>query len=776
MFRKNILMVSFVGILFCILMSVCIDYIKGSEHQAVLSGYGTAKAPYLIYTNNDFKLFADGMQQEDSPYHKAYVSLMDDLLLSGEYNACVVGDENMLEPFSGVFEGNGHYIKGLRYKNKDGNAGLFPELRGTVRNLRVEECVFEGENAGGIAGSITQSALIINCYSDVKIFGNIKGGICGASRGSIENCYYYGEADVAGKRLSGGKQYNSFSSNYDTDAENVLNSLNGLFTKIMPGCIYKKWELDAGKIKLSDEDCAPAGKIYTECRAGTDVLEFGGLFSAVDRCWHLCIPEKYASETWKIKIENVSGEVYTVPFENCKKEVFEGFNSGYEEYKGNVLADGYDYDIVIDVVRDVPFLYLENYEADALNYVNDVNGNLASCTITSFDEKGNIDVIEPRCLFYGRGNDSFLVDKKGYTVKLPTARAIADMEASTEYNLIPGYRDKCLFTYVFTRDLYKDIKSDFAHDYRLINLYVDGQYQGLYFLTEKVDISDTAFNLRNLNIETKKVNSRYLNEFGMTEEGGEGINAQRAYYNIPRNPQDITGGYILEMDQEAIPIKKARFRTKAGIMMSCKSNPYLSKEELIYIEELWQDLEDAAKAQDGKNDKGIYYADYIDMESFADQWIMYDVAMEKSMLDSVYYYKDSDFVSDGKIHAVFHWDVEHAYVHTDVDRSWNMRHVEAGEEGQESLFTWLYMHDDFKKQVRLEWEKKIRPALTKTFDDEKRDNSDGLGTFSWYREFGKMPSVTVNDNCWDEGAFLKKTDILETVLKGRIEFLDDYYK
>lgn len=59
-------------------------------------------------------------------------------------------------------------------------------------------------------------------------------------------------------------------------------------------------------------------------------------------------------------------------------------------------------------------------------------------------------------------------------------------------------------------------------------------------------------------------------------------------------------------------------------------------------------------------DKGKYYTDYIDLESFADQWLFYELNEENSVNSSVYYYKDSDICGDGKLHASWPWDMEHS--------------------------------------------------------------------------------------------------------------------
>jgi len=105
-----------------------------------------------------------------------------------------------LDEFSGLFDGNGHVIKGLRYNNTTGSdaekntVALFKVLKNaTVRNLGLEDAVFNGYNdVAGIAGQALAS-LVENCYVAnssfegrdhvAAIVGNLKDGSV------IRNCY-----------------------------------------------------------------------------------------------------------------------------------------------------------------------------------------------------------------------------------------------------------------------------------------------------------------------------------------------------------------------------------------------------------------------------------------------------------------------------------------------------------------------------------------------------------------------------------------------------------
>lgn len=136
-----------------------------------------------------------------------------------------------IDDFSGVFDGNGHYIKGMQIYGEveDGDIGLFGtiggeniynygeyEYCGVVKNLGMVDVDINVErqgttNCGAIVGRSTRDMSILNCFvsGEIKILAtnyddiNV-GGLCGkASYGNsynswvIENCYNL--ANISGK-------------------------------------------------------------------------------------------------------------------------------------------------------------------------------------------------------------------------------------------------------------------------------------------------------------------------------------------------------------------------------------------------------------------------------------------------------------------------------------------------------------------------------------------------------------------------------------------------
>ena len=122
-----------------------------------------------------------------------------------------IGSKNIYadDAFTGIFDGNGHTISGMRmnvtkFPSGTGNIvyfGLFARVSGTVRNLTVAGSITVDDRnfgsyynyAGGIAAFLNETGLIENCTNRVKLNVSGKchqyvGGVVGCGYGTVKNC------------------------------------------------------------------------------------------------------------------------------------------------------------------------------------------------------------------------------------------------------------------------------------------------------------------------------------------------------------------------------------------------------------------------------------------------------------------------------------------------------------------------------------------------------------------------------------------------------------
>ena len=188
------------SILLALCMVLCLAPMAAfAEGEGDITGTGTAEDPYLIYT-------ADGLKQFAVSARESHAKLMNDIVLNdgifdddGNYTKGASGkDAEQWTPianrFAGIFDGDGHTIRGLYVKDKN-NAGLFDTVFGTVKNLTVTGYVSGTQKAGGIA---SQGGTFENCVNQCRVIAKHgatvqawAGGIVGYG-GTVRNCVNMG--------------------------------------------------------------------------------------------------------------------------------------------------------------------------------------------------------------------------------------------------------------------------------------------------------------------------------------------------------------------------------------------------------------------------------------------------------------------------------------------------------------------------------------------------------------------------------------------------------
>ena len=171
-------------------------------------GDGTDDNPYNVSCQAD--LYAI-----NSDLSANYLLVNDICMSHNSYYITAVIEPNAVTDsgFSGVFDGNGHVIKGLTIDTEGANTsdlGLFGKIEGPgaeVKNLGLEALIiaggFNSSDIGSLCG-VNEYGSIKNCYAAGIVEGGTEcGGLCGSNGyGTIINCYSTGT--ITGKDSLGG--------------------------------------------------------------------------------------------------------------------------------------------------------------------------------------------------------------------------------------------------------------------------------------------------------------------------------------------------------------------------------------------------------------------------------------------------------------------------------------------------------------------------------------------------------------------------------------------
>ena len=212
--------------------------VGGTQSSELPSWMLGSETTIYITTAQQLKRLADEVNAGDSKSDKTYL-LANDIDLSGYPDWTPIGrfdpPDDML-PFSGVFDGQGYSITGLKISGNEDARGLFgytycsairnvvirnPEIQGgdkvgalvghqAYSSEGIENCAviggkIQGSNrAGGLVGNMEESP-IKNCYTTCEVIATDyhAGGIVGAHKvgSGLENCYATG--NVSGPNSGG---------------------------------------------------------------------------------------------------------------------------------------------------------------------------------------------------------------------------------------------------------------------------------------------------------------------------------------------------------------------------------------------------------------------------------------------------------------------------------------------------------------------------------------------------------------------------------------------
>ena len=167
----------------------------GAEREQP-DGSGTQVAPYQIGSGAELAWLADRVNNA-SGVTKLYVVLTDDIDLGNQPWTPIGKDSH---EFSGVFDGKGHVVEGLKVSNV-ADAGLFGVAKGAaIKNLVVRGSVTGTGNAAGILAKARNEACTIeNCGNEAAVYG-----VDNAAGILARNNYYNSGTAIVGCYNTGG--------------------------------------------------------------------------------------------------------------------------------------------------------------------------------------------------------------------------------------------------------------------------------------------------------------------------------------------------------------------------------------------------------------------------------------------------------------------------------------------------------------------------------------------------------------------------------------------
>jgi len=249
-------------------------------------------------------------------------------------------------------------------------------------------------------------------------------------------------------------------------------------------------------------------------------------------------------------------------------------------------------------------------------FVKTESGSLDSIhSAKGYGEKGTLSVVgADGALQYAgglekissRGNTTMLQEKKPYNIILDEKGHLGGLGTGKKWKLLALYfeQDKIHTKIIF--DMAREIGLTYTPESTWVDLYCNGEYKGLYLLTESVDS----------HIESNK-------------------------------------GYLIEKTGATqVSEEECSFTTDTGYIFKMKDPSYIDSEESEQLAEFVQNIENMIV--EGDQD----YKKYIDIDSLAKQFLIDKIVLEADAMSlSTYFFKDNN---KNMLYAGPLWDYDRA--------------------------------------------------------------------------------------------------------------------
>lgn len=417
------------------------------------------------------------------------------------------------------------------------------------------------------------------------------------------------------------------------------------------------------------------------------------------------------------QIPGITGQNYNAPI-NCTL------------YKNGLVQ----VNIKVQVVKTgLPLLVINTDNGDSILSKEDyIRGNLSVFAQQLGGETKTLLPMQIR----GRGNSTWLYEKKPYRIKLNSRQTILGMPAHRDWVLLANYGDKSLLRNQLALEISKRFGLPFTPRSQFVDVVINNQYQGNYLLTEQIKVDPNRVN---------------ITEMKVTDTSG--IN--------------VTGGYLLEADARLDGPNW--FYTKLGVPLVAKEPENIQVQQGKYIVDYINETEQSIFAANF-DDTLLGYASKIKVPNFVN-WYLHNELLKNNdanFFSSAYLFKErNQKLGIGPV-----WDYDLAagnvnYNYNDYPQGWWVR----GNIWYDGLFRDL----NFRNNIIDRWNSLLF-TQTKTLPNhiDSLANSIHKSQQLNYMVWPTLDSL-IFPNPAARGAFEAEVDALKNWLNIRIQWIENQF-
>lgn len=394
-----------------------------------------------------------------------------------------------------------------------------------------------------------------------------------------------------------------------------------------------------------------------------------------------------------------------------------------------VWGRAYERNIMFVQSGGVATMYIDT-ESGNMEYIHEQKGNEESGTLSLYTADGRIDYAGDLKSINGRGNNTWEeFDKKPYSISLSGEADLLGMGQAQKWILLANAGDSSNIRDKMVHDYAAAVGLAYSPDSQWVDLYLNGEYAGLYLLcernevhTERVNIAENGSFLVSLEVDSKLAARNYI--YVSTDSG----QALRVHY--PINPASGT---------------------------------------LAAIANTWQSIENAIVAKDGIDPvTGKSWQELIDLDSWTKKYLLEEIfANGDAGAISQYFYLDAAN-KNGKIFAGPVWDYDHTMGnkvawHLTNPNSFFANRLYVSDGYSTPWFYSLYQKEAFYNRMIELYQSEFLPTLQDML---------GSGIDAYVAEISQASAV--NQLRWftDEDDLFTETEYIRGYMAERIAFLN----
>lgn len=351
----------------------------------------------------------------------------------------------------------------------------------------------------------------------------------------------------------------------------------------------------------------------------------------------------------------------------------------------------------------------------------------------------------------GRGNSSWLVDKKPYKLVYKKKQSILDLAKDKEFCLLSLNAVNHYICY----NIAEEAGNAFPIQGNLTNVYLNGHYNGLYYLCNRVKVSKRIIDIPDMEDINESLNPEAFKDPVLAVlKNADGEVIAKGIKNFT-DPEDITGGYVIERFQYDNKYDKAQsaFIDTLGNYNLFKTQKRLSVRQVNYVRNLINQMLVAIMSEDGINhETGKHYSEYIHTESFARHYLTQELLCNYDAgKGSFFMVKNADSI-ESRLLAAPIWDMDWTLGRMStfpLNEVPNALMVSAGYNTPRfSIFAHLMKHPEFAALADSIYYADMVPIIDKWFvNDGLKENikHDARLEFMKYPEIGYASF----DEMWD---------------------------